>query len=215
VKRIRVVLADDHAVVREGLRAVLAAHPDVEVVGEAGTGPEAVERAATAAPDVLCLDLSMPGGGAAATIQQVKAASPGTRILVLSMHDDPAYVRSALTAGADGYLLKTAAGTVLVGAVHRVARGEQVIDPALANVHAAPAAGPAVLSRREQEVIALIARGHTHQEIAERLFVSVKSIETYRARIREKTGLKTRADFVRYGLDAGLLVPGDHTPVTE
>jgi two-component system, NarL family, response regulator NreC len=219
VKRIRVALADDHAVVREGLRALFASHADIEVVGEAGTGPAAVECAAETTPQVLCLDLSMPGSGVAATIQRVKSVSSQTRVLVLSMHDDPAYVRSALTAGADGYMLKTTASPVLLAAIRSVAKGEQTIDPALSDVlrgdRPVHTGGPAVLSRREHEVISLLARGHTHHEIAERLFVSVKSIETYRARIREKTGLKTRADFVRYGVEAGLLGTTDPTGPAE
>lgn len=208
MKRTRVVLADDHTVLREGLRVLFAAHADLEVVGEAGTGQEAVECVGQMLPAVLCLDLSMPGGGVAATIQNVKAVSPRTHVLILSMHDEAAYVRSALAAGADGYILKSSETPVLLAAVRSAARGERVIDSALNDVLSTPPAQTRVgasLSRREQEVITLLARGHTHQEIAEQLLVSAKSVDTYRARVREKLGLKTRADFVRYGLEAGLL----------
>jgi DNA-binding NarL/FixJ family response regulator len=206
VKRTRVVLADDHAVLREGLRALIAAQPDFEVAGEAATGQEAVACAAQTTPAVLCLDLSMPGGGVAATIHNVKTVSPRTRVLILSMHSETAYVRSALAAGADGYVLKSSTTHVLLSGLRGVARGEHVLDPALGDLQAdTKPSEAATLSRREREVIALLARGHTHQEIADKLLVSVKSVETYRARVREKLGLRTRADFVRYGLEAGLL----------
>jgi DNA-binding NarL/FixJ family response regulator len=210
--RIRVVLADDHSLVRDGLRSLLAARGDIEVVGEAGTGPEAVDLVAATLPRLLSLDLSMPGWGVAPTVARVKAASPATRVLVLTMHDDPAYVRSALAAGADGYVLKTTRAADLVAAIRAVAAGQRVVDPTLAGaVGDAPASTPEehrTLSRREQDVLALLARGHTHQEIADRLHVSVKSVETYRARVKEKLGLKSRADYVRYGIEIGLLSPG-------
>jgi len=210
MKRTRIVLADDHAVLREGLRFLIEAQPDFEVVGEAGTGQEAITRVGETTPAVLCLDLSMPGGGVAATIQNVKALSPLTRVMILSMHSEPAYVRSAFAAGADGYILKSSHTSVLLAGLRETARGERVVDSALNDLlsESPKRPGPTVaLSRREQEVISLLARGHTHQEIADQLLVSVKSVETYRARVREKLGLKTRADFVRYGLEAGLLDP--------
>ena len=185
MKPIRVVLADDHAVVREGLRAVLAAHPGVEVVGEAGTSPEAVARAAETTPDVLCLDLSMPGGGAAATIQQAKAASPGTRSLVLSMHDDPAYVRSALTAGADGYLLKATRVADLVQAISEVAAGKRVLDPAATQALFAQMrqADPlAELSSRERQVFAALARGRAMEEHVHLVDSVEEAVELMRTR---------------------------------
>lgn len=205
--RTAVVLADDHAVLREGLRVLISAQPDLEVVGEAGTGTETVDRVQEAAPRVLCLDLSMPGWGSGPTIQRVRAVSPRTRVLVLTMHNDPAYVRSALAAGADGYFLKTTPFPDLLAAIRAVAAGTRVIDPSLQAMldDAPPVADPPQFSRRETEVLELLVKGHTHQEIADLLFLSVKTVETYRARLREKTGLKTRADFVRYGLDTGLL----------
>lgn len=215
MKRTRIVLADDHAVLREGLRFLIEAQPDFEVVGEAGTGQEAIARAGQSAPAVLCLDLSMPGGGVAATIQNVKALSAVTRVLILSMHAEPAYVRSAFAAGADGYVLKSSHTSVLLAGLREVARGGRMVDPALGDILSESPKNPGLsvaLSRREQEVISLLARGHTHQEIADQLLVSVKSVETYRARVREKLGLKTRADFVRYGLEAGLLDPLAQSP---
>jgi two-component system, NarL family, response regulator NreC len=201
-----VVLADDHAILRAGLRGLIDAQPDLKVVGEAATGPDAVARVGETGARVLCLDLSMPGAGWADTIRRVREACPAARVLVLTMHDDPAYLRAAVAAGADGYMLKSSPPADLLTAVRRVAAGLPAIDPALKpSAPNAPPAGTAVLSRREREVLELLARGHTHQEIADKLFVSVKTVETYRARVKEKTGLQTRADFVRYGAEAGLL----------
>jgi len=214
VNRTRVVLADDHAILREGLRLLIQAQPDLEVVAEAGTGPEALDRARETNPRVLTLDLSMPGWGAVTTIERVRAVSPRTRVLILTMHDDPEYLRAAMSAGADGYMLKTALPADLLAAIRGVAAGEKVIQDILLaamdnNVAGQATTGPQLLSRREKEVLALLARGHTHQAIADKLFLSVKSVETYRARLRDKTGLKSRADYVRYGLDSGMLLPPD------
>lgn len=205
--RTNVVLADDHAILRESLRQVINAQPDLFVVGEAASGQAAVERVMESNPRMLCLDLSMPGCSGAVTIERVRAVSPRTRVLVLTMHDDPAYVRAAVAAGADGYVLKAISTSGLLAAVRGVAAGERVFDPALGLALEGPGdpAGPIQFSRREREVLELLARGHTHQEIADRLFVSIKTVETYRARLREKTGLKTRADLVRFATEAGLL----------
>lgn len=205
--RTRIVLADDHVILREGLRALINAQADLEVVGEAASGTETVDRVQATEPRVLCLDLSMPGWGSATTIARVTQLVPRTRVLVLTMHNDPAYVRSALAAGAAGYFLKTTPFPELLAAIRAVAAGGRVIDPALGDVLESqpPAAGQSQLSRRETEVLELLVKGLTHQEIADQLFLSVKTVETYRARLREKTGLKTRADFVRYGLEAGLI----------
>ena len=198
------LLADDHPVLRGGIRAVLDAEPDLRVVAEAGDGPAAVAAAREHAADVVLLDLSMPGGGAAA-VPLLLAARPGLRVLVLTMHADPAYRRACEAAGASGYLLKTAGVPEVVAAVRAVAAGGTAFDPE-------PAAPPGGLSRREREVLEYLVRGHTHQVIADRLSVSVKTVETYRARIREKTGLKSRADLVRHGLAAGLLAADTGEP---
>ncbi len=209
--RTRVVLADDHAILREGLRVLINAQPDLEVVAEAATGAEAVDRVQETLPRVLCLDISMPGWGNGPTIKRVTAASPRTRTLVLTMHNDPAYARTALAAGAAGYVLKTTPLPNLLAAIRAVAAGARVVDPALEGAFDGPPtpAGAPPFSRREAEVLELLVKGHTHQEIADALFLSVKTVETYRARLREKTGLKSRADFVRYGVDAGLLAAPD------
>lgn len=210
MSRVGIVLADDHAVLREGMRALISTQPDLEVVGEAATGTEVIDRVQEARPRVLCLDLSMPGWGSGPTIKRVKAVSPRTRVLVLTMHDDPAYVRSALAAGADGYFLKSTPFPELLAAIRAVAVGTRVIDPVFRTLlDAAPLLADPQFSRRETEVLELLVKGHTHQEIADLLFLSVKTVETYRSRLREKTGLKTRADFVRYGLVTGLLTPAE------
>jgi DNA-binding NarL/FixJ family response regulator len=200
---IRVLLADDHPVLRAGLRAVIDAQPDLRVVAEAGDGPAAVLAAPSA--DVVLLDLNMPGGGAA-VIPQILAGTRA-RVLVLTMHTDPAYRRATEQAGAVGYLLKTAAMPELLAAVRAVAVGGTAFDPL------PEPAVTAELSRREKEVLEYLVHGHTHQVIADKLNVSVKTVETYRARIREKTGLKTRADLVRHGLATGLLTadPGEQS----
>ncbi len=201
---VRVLLADDHPVLRGGLRAVIDAQPDLRVVAEVGDGLAAVTAAPAA--DVVLLDLNMPGGGTA-VIPRIRAGGPGVRVLVLTMHADPAYRRAAEAAGAAGYLLKTAAVPALLAAVRAVAAGGTAFDPL------PPPPVTADLSRREREVLEYLVHGHTHQVIADELNVSVKTVETYRARIREKTGLKTRADLVRYGLATGLLAvdPGEPT----
>ncbi|VTS04448.1 response regulator transcription factor [Tuwongella immobilis] len=202
-----VVIADDHAILRDGLRTLFQAHADLEVVGEAADSNSVVQVVRESRPQVLCLDLSMPGGTGVRTIERVRAESPSTRILILTMHNDPAYLRVSLAAGAKGFMLKSTPVNELIDAIRKVASGERVIDPALPErgtnlLPAISANDPlATLSRREREVLDLLAQGHTHQEIAEKLFVSVKTVETYRARLREKTGLKTRADYVRFGRD--------------
>jgi two-component system, NarL family, response regulator NreC len=205
--RTRVVLGDDHTILREGLRTLIDAQPDLQVVGEAATGQDVVRCVESTTPRVVCLDLSMPGWGWATTIEKLRATSPSSRILVLTMHDDPAYVRTALSLGAAGYALKSTPATSLLGAIRTVGAGQRSIDPSLTTTVETPPPVPGVglLSRREHEVLQLLVRGHTHQEIADKLFVSVKTIETYRARVKEKTGLITRADFVRYGRETGML----------
>lgn len=216
MNRTHVALADDHTVLRAGLCAQINAQAALVVVGEAATGIETVSLVQETGPRVLCLDLSMPGWGSATTIACVRVVSPDTRILVLTMHDDPAYARAALAAGADGYLLKTAPLSELLAAIRNIATGARVIDKSLQGALAESpqqTADQLQLSRRASEVLQLLANGHAHQDIADRLFLSVQSVETYRARLRAKTGLKSHADFVRYGLEAGLLAlpePTEH-----
>ena len=210
--RIRIALCDDHAVVRSGLRHILEAQADLEVVGEAGSAAEAVEVATSARPDVFVMDLGLPDRNGIAATADVRAVSPETRVLVLTVHDDVAYLRRAFEAGATGYLVKEAADVELVQAVRQVATGKQYVHPTLGAALLAPdapAARPAgpggELSEREVEVLALIADGLTNGEIAERLYVSVRTVETHRAHIHQKLNVRTRAELVRVARDAGLL----------
>jgi two-component system response regulator NreC len=208
---IRVLLCDDHALVRSGLRRLIESEPRFEVVGEAADAEEAVAFVGHERPDVLLLDVVMPGRSGIEAIPDLIAASPETRILVLSMQDDPSYVRQAFSAGAKGYLLKEAADAELVQAIQDVAAGHRYVHPALgarlaaaeANGHDRTAADP--LSEREHEVLRLLALGHTNQEIAKQLFISVRTAETHRARIMQKLRLSSRAELVRYALATGAL----------
>lgn len=205
--RIRVLLADDHAILRSGLRLLIGAERDMEVVGEAASAAETVRLARELQPDVVTLDLSMPGGSGLGTIERVRAVAPGARVVVLTMHEDAGYVRSAIAVGASGYLAKSAADAALIGAIRAVHRGHVVVDVPEAPVALAADAAPALakLSAREREVLGLLALGHTNRAIAEQLALSVKTVETYRARLLEKLGLETRADLTRLAMELGLL----------
>lgn len=221
--KIRVLVADDHAVLRSGLRLLINAQPDLHVVGEAGDAVGAVEQARLLRPDVISLDLAMPGSEGVGVIERLRRECPMSRILVLTMHGDPAFFRAALAAGAAGYVVKTAADTELVSALRAVYQGRTFVDVPLGEqagrVFSAPAPAPVPsadrLSRREREVLRLLAEGHTNQQTADRLHLSVKTIETYRARVVEKLGLRNRADLVRYALDVGLISPSGPGSETE
>jgi two-component system response regulator NreC len=208
---ISVVIVDDHAVVRSGLRLVLEAEEDITVEDEGGTADEAVRLARLHKPDVVLLDVTMPGRSGLAAAEEIRKAAPKASILVLSMHDDPSYVREAFANGASGYLLKEAADAELVAAVREVAAGNRYVHPALgarlaaAEAEAQAAAASDPLSDREREVLRLLALGHTNQEIAKMLFISVRTAETHRAHIMQKLRLTTRAELVRYALQHGLL----------
>jgi len=208
---IRVVIIDDHALVRSGLRLLLDAEEDITVEDEGGTADEAVRLARLHKPDVVLLDVVMPGRSGLDAAEEVKEAAPNARILVLSMQDDPSYVRQAFAAGATGYLLKEAADADLVAAVREVAAGGRYVHPALgarlaaAEAEAQARASSDPLSDREREVLRLLALGHTNQEIAKMLFISVRTAETHRAHIMQKLRLATRAELVRYALEHGLL----------
>jgi len=209
---IRVAICDDHAVLRAGLRLLLERHADIEVVAEAATGEEALEHVNGLSPDVVVLDIVMPGTNGIDVLPELLAAAPATKILILSMQDDPMYVRKAFSAGASGYLPKEAADVELVQAVREVASGRHFVHPAvgarLASADAAAdAAGPDPLTTREHEVLHLLALGHTNQEVAAMLAISVRTIETHRARIVEKLGLTTRAELVRDAIATGQLEP--------
>ncbi len=208
---IRVLIVDDHALVRSGLRLLLEAEEDVSVEDEAGNAEDAVRKARLHKPDVVLLDVVMPGGSGLDAAPLILEAAPKSRILVLSMQDDPSYVRQAFSAGANGYLLKEAADAELVAAVREVAAGGSYVHPTLgarlaaaeADAQARAAADP--LSDREREVLRLLALGHTNQEIAKMLYISVRTAETHRAHIMQKLRLSTRAELVRYALEHGLL----------
>jgi two-component system response regulator NreC len=209
---IRVLIVDDHAVVRAGLRLLLDAEDDIETVGEAGNAREAVFEARAAKPDVILMDVVLGGGknGIEAT-PELLDETPDAKVLMLSMQDDPRYVREAFSAGASGYVLKEAADAELVAAVREVAGGAQYVHPTLgarmvrADAEAARAAAEDPLSDREREVLRLLALGHTNHEIAEMLFISVRTAETHRAHIMRKLRINTRAELVRYAIAQGML----------
>jgi two-component system response regulator NreC len=204
---VRIVLADDHAVVRAGLRLLLDSEPGFEVVAEAGDVDAARRYVRGHHPAVLVLDLNMPGGSSLEAIPVIREESPDTQIVVLTMQEEPAFARHALGSGALGYVLKEAADDELVQAVRRAAAGETYMNPRLgARLASEPPPGPPDdLSEREVDVLRLIALGHTNAEIAEQLFLSVRTVETHRAHIQQKLRLSSRAELVRYALDRGLM----------
>ena len=212
---IRVLIVDDHAVVRSGLRHVLNAEEGIEVVGEAGDAQHAVFETRAQKPDVVLMDVVMPGKSGIETIPDVLKDAPDAKILILSMQDDPRYVREAFAAGAAGYILKEAADTDVVAAVREVASGGRYVLPSLgARMVAADAeerkrAEADPLSDRERDVLRLLALGHTNQEISGQLYISVRTAETHRAHIMQKLRLTTRAQLVRYALSQGLLEEKD------
>ena len=209
--KIRVLIVDDHAVVRTGLRKVLESEPDIEVVGEAGDAQHAVFETRATRPDVILMDVVMPGKTGIEVIPEVLHDAPEARILILSMQDDPSYVREAFEAGASGYVLKEAVDTDVVAAVRDVARGGRYVHPVLgARMVAADAeerkrAEQDPLSNRERDVLRLLALGHTNQEIASTLYISVRTAETHRAHVMQKLRITTRAELVRYAIRQGLL----------
>jgi two-component system response regulator NreC len=204
---IRIVLADDHGVVRSGLRMLLDNESGFEVVAEASDADGAARYVRGHHPNVLVLDLNMPGGSSLEAIPRIRAESPDTQIVVLTMQQEPAFARAALSAGALGYVLKEAADEELVEAVRRAAAGESYLNPRLgARIASEPAPGPPDdLSEREVEVLRLIALGHTNSEIAAQLFLSVRTVETHRSHIQQKLRLSTRAELVGYALERGLI----------
>jgi DNA-binding NarL/FixJ family response regulator len=213
--RIRVVLADDHAVVRAGLRAVLGAAPDIDVIGEASDGAEAVQLADTLDPDVVVMDLTMDGMDGATATREIVAKHLRARVLVLTMHAEEDYLIPVLEAGAAGYLMKNAADRELVDAVRTVARGDMFIRPSAAKILAqgitkkdplnADRARFERLTDREQNVLRLTAQGYSAPEIGERLFISPKTVDTYKQRIGDKLGLTHRAEYIAFALKLGLL----------
>ena len=217
-KPIRVFIADDHAVLRAGLRLLLGAEPDIEVVGEAATAAEALQGVRDLQPDIVLLDISMPETNGLQALHTLKAEAPTSRIIMLTMHDDESYLREALSAGASGYTLKQAADTELLSAVRAVYQGGTYLRPAhtqllleghpeaASKVQALPGEAEANrLSPRELEVLRLLAMGYTNKQAADQLALSVKTVETYKARLMAKLSLNSRAELVHYALERGLM----------
>jgi two-component system response regulator NreC len=210
--KITVLIIDDHAMVRKGMRMLLESQPGITVVGEAATIHDAIEVATRALPTVITLDLTLPGPSGVGSVDRLRAAVPGSRVIVVTMHDDPAYVRTAMAMGASGFVHKSAADTELISAVRAVAAGRVFIDVGDAAALDAPTdSAPAgrtpleTLSERERRVLREVALGHTNQHIADEIGLSVKTVESYRARFKRKLGLKERADIVRAAQEMGLL----------
>jgi two-component system response regulator NreC len=216
-QEIRVFLADDHAVLRSGLRLLIDSQSNMRVVGEAGDFDRMLALLKQTQTDVVTMDLTMPGGLGLRAIEKIREISPSLRVVVLTMHDDPAYLRSALAMGAAGYVVKSAADTELISAIRAVHEGRIFID-ARSNtateglLKVTPTSGADLsidlLSSREREVLTLISQGHTNQAVADRLDVSVKTVESYRSRLMAKLGLKSRADLTRFAIENGLLQSG-------
>jgi DNA-binding NarL/FixJ family response regulator len=224
MRKIRIFIADDHAVLRAGLRLLLQTQDDMEVVGEAGDFAETLVQLQTAQPDIITLDLSMPGGLGLKALEKIRDTAPASRVIVLTMHDDPAYLRTALAMGACGYVVKSAADTELISAIRAVSQGRVFVDARSSTTTsgtttAQPAAAIQAksqfdtLSAREKEVLVLIAQGHTNQAVADRLDLSVKTVESYRSRLTEKLGLKNRADLTRFAIEHRLLNHGPSEPL--
>jgi two-component system response regulator NreC len=208
---IKVLVVDDHAVVRAGLRLLIDAESDMETVGEAGNVRDAVFEVRSSKPDLVLMDVVMPGESGLEGLPKLLHEHPGVRVLVLSMQDDPRYVREAFAAGASGYVLKEAADAEVVNAIREVAGGGRYVHPELgarliaAEADAARAADEDPLSDREREVLRLLALGFTNQEIAKQLFISVRTAETHRAHVMQKLRLASRAELVRYAIAKGML----------
>ena len=213
--KIKIMLVDDHNVLRSGLKVLIDRQADMEVVGEAGTGREMLQLAPKLHPEVIVLDLSMPGGPSLPLIEQLYKLDEKIRVMILSMHDDPAYVRAAMAAGAKGYVVKTISEMDLLSAIRMVNRGRVFIDlddeaktSEVFQVHSQlNSPFTAKLSDREIEVLKFLGQGMTNQSIAEQLDISPKTVATYRARLADKLGLKTTAEYVKFAADNGYLGP--------
>jgi two-component system response regulator NreC len=211
LNKIKVVLADDHSILRSGLKMLLSSERDIEVVEEVANGHAAINACIEHQPNIIIIDISMPDGAGIPAIKKIKNQVPDTEIIVLTMHSDIGWVRSAVTAGASGFIVKQFAETELKRAIRSVLAGQPFIKTNdiegdyLDGKPIVKKKGKEILSERELEVLKYIAYGYTYQDIAEKLFLSVKSVETYRSRISKKLDLDTRAKMVRYALDNGLI----------
>jgi two-component system response regulator NreC len=215
--KIRVLIADDHAILRAGLKMLIESQADMTVAGEAQNGEETIQVARETSPDVVILDVTMPQKGGLHAIHDILKNNPTARILVLTMHEEPAFLRTALAAGASGYVLKKSVDADLLSAIRAVTKGRIYVDSELATglllEHGVPERmrgenkPSEVLSERELQVLKLVAEGFSSREISEQIFIGTKTVETYRGRFAEKLGLKSRADIVRYALEVGLLTP--------
>lgn len=217
MSKIRVLLADDHTIVREGLRRILQDEANIEVVGEAADGHQAVEKALKLVPDVVVMDISMSRLNGLEATRRIKKAVPQVRVLILSVHKSDEYIFPILNAGASGYVVKDAASAELISAIHTAYRGEIFLSPIISKrvVEEFVRRGEETkeeddyekLTAREREVLQLIAEGHNNREIAEQLCISVRTVETHRVHIREKLGISTTAELTQYAIRKGLIVP--------
>ncbi len=206
MKTINVLIADDHAILRSGLKMLISSAGGIEVAGEAATGREAVENFKKLSPDVVILDVSLPELSGLEAAREIKKIDPGAKILILTMHDNANYVREFIRIGVSGYIVKKSADSELISAIRAIDRGDMFIDPSLtkALLAEAPERGKKDLSLREEEVLRLLVKGYLGKEIAARLDISVKTVETYRARISEKLGISGRAELLQYAIKNGL-----------
>lgn len=222
MSKIRVLLADDHAILRAGVALLISQQDDMEVVAEAGDAEEAVARVEELAPDVAVLDISMPKGGGVSAAERIRASDVSTRVIALTMHDDPAYLKAAFAAGTLAFVVKRSADTHLLDAIRSVVKNQLYIDPALGAgvlqgllepMRVAPTESDKSnadnLSLRERQVLTLLAHGYTNREAAEKLGLSMRSVETYRSRMADKLGFQSRVDLVRYALEMGWLKQGE------
>jgi two-component system, NarL family, response regulator NreC len=210
MKRIRILLADDHAVVRQGFKMILSAQPDMEIVGEAGNGREAIELAESLKPDIVVMDVAMPELNGIEATRRLSTSSPHARVIALSMHKDNVYVREILRAGARGYLLKDSVAADVVSAIRAVARGESYLSPAVSNAvlddYRKHVTNPIdLLSSREREVLQMLAEGKTNKEIAVVLNLSVYTVDAHRGRIMEKLNVHSINELVRFAVRNGLI----------
>ena len=212
---VRVLISDDHAILRSGLKMLLNAEPDIEVIGEATTGEEAIKLAGELKPDLVLMDVSMPGMGGVEATEQIKKRYPQIKVLILTMHESEAYLFRTIKAGGSGYVLKKSADTELISAIHQVIQGESFLKPSvtmalaqdyLERVQAGEVNDTySTLTEREREILKLIAEGNTNPEIAKLLVISVRTVETHRAHIMDKLGLHHRSELVKYAFRKGLL----------